>query len=118
MVCQDGCAGRADIICNACRQEPFASFAGKSFPNMNSFQAHLKEVWFTLYPRSNNWSKAIDSSGFEHIFLGESKGKQQSIGGLHNWIGAYLLEQKGTLDYTGYISYTKLSQVTRVDADL
>ena len=34
-----------------------------------------------------------DSSGFEHVFLGESKAGE--VVGLHNWIRLYLEERKG-----------------------
>ena len=42
-----------------------------------------------------------DSSGFEHVFVGEEK--NGVIVGLHNWIQMYQEEKKGNLDYMGYI---------------
>ena len=42
-----------------------------------------------------------DSSGFEHVFVGEEK--DGVIVGLHNWIQIYLEEKKGNLNYMGYI---------------
>ena len=69
---------------------------------MEDLKQYMKSIWFTLYPRSKNWNNTIDSSAFEHVFLGESK-KTKVIGGLHNWIQAYFLEKEDNLDYTGYI---------------
>ncbi|GAU96028.1 hypothetical protein RvY_07532 [Ramazzottius varieornatus] len=75
-----------------------------STPSMGEpFKNLLKEIWFSLYPRSKNFSQPFDSSGFEHVFIGDSKAKQRSVGGLHNWIRAYYLEKDGIFDYTGYI---------------
>ena len=83
---------------------------------MKDLKLYLDEVWFTPYPRSKNYSNPIDSSAFEHVFLGETKKKTKEVGGLHNWIQAYLLEKKNDLNYTGYInSVTELLPVCRED---
>ena len=42
-----------------------------------------------------------DSSGFEHVFVGEEK--DGVIVGLHNWIQMYQEEKKGNFNYMGYI---------------
>lgn len=42
-----------------------------------------------------------DSSGFEHVFVGETRGKE--VIGFHNWIQFYLQEKAGNVDYKGYI---------------
>ena len=42
-----------------------------------------------------------DSSGFEHVFVGESRDKE--VIGFHNWIQFYLQERRGNVDYQGYI---------------
>lgn len=42
-----------------------------------------------------------DSSGFEHVFVGESRAKE--VIGFHNWIQFYLQEKQGNVDYQGYI---------------
>jgi poly(U)-specific endoribonuclease len=61
------------------------------------FVNFLHELWFGLYRRTTN----NDSSGFEHVFLGEIK--NGAVTGMHNWIQLYQEEQKGTLDYQGFI---------------
>ena len=52
----------------------------KHVQTMPELMKLLKDIWFTPYRR---W-RPNDSSGFEHVFVGEeSRGK---IIGLHNWI--------------------------------
>ena len=63
-----------------------------------------------------------DSSGFEHVFVGETKGSRDVIG-FHNWIQFYLQEKAGHVDYQGYILGTKVRErvmdaVLRSDDDL
>ncbi|KAF7243823.1 Poly(U)-specific endoribonuclease [Varanus komodoensis] len=61
------------------------------------FVADLKKMWFGLYSRGNDEG---DSSGFEHVFIGEvKKGK---VSGFHNWIRFYLLEKQGVINYLSY----------------
>jgi poly(U)-specific endoribonuclease len=59
----------------------------------------LRQIWFELYGRSRGGR--ADSSGFEHVFVGEIKDDQ--VSGLHNWLQMALEEQAGRLDYRGYI---------------
>ncbi|XP_018580927.1 uridylate-specific endoribonuclease A [Scleropages formosus] len=54
----------------------------------------LKMMWFGLYTRSKG---KMDSSGFEHTFLGEIKGGK--VSGFHNWIRFYQQEKNGELNY-------------------
>ncbi|XP_032895241.1 poly(U)-specific endoribonuclease-B-like [Amblyraja radiata] len=42
-----------------------------------------------------------NSSGFEHVFVGETRGGRTVIG-FHNWIQFYLQEKLGHVDYRGY----------------
>jgi len=63
------------------------------------FKRLLYKIWFDLYKRERGGPK--DSSGFEHVFIGEVK--NEKISGFHNWIQFYMEEQKGALDYRGYI---------------
>jgi len=61
------------------------------------FKQLLKDIWFGLYSRKNG---AMDTSGFEHVFVGEISGS--SVSGFHNWIQIYQQELAGNLDYFGY----------------
>tara|TARA_R110002050_G_scaffold273512_2_gene417596 strand:+ start:1999 stop:2439 length:441 start_codon:yes stop_codon:yes gene_type:complete len=54
-------------------------------------------MWFALYRRETH----NDSSGFEHVFVGEEK--DGKVTGFHNWIQFFLEERKGKLNYKGYI---------------
>ncbi|XP_067667898.1 uridylate-specific endoribonuclease-like [Haliotis asinina] len=63
------------------------------------FRDLLKELWFNLYPRSS--SGPIDSSGFEHVVVGEYK---NGVSGFHNWVQFYQEEKTNTIDYKGYVS--------------
>lgn len=57
----------------------------------------LQSIWFEMYRRQGK----LDSSGFEHVFVGEIK--NGDVSGFHNWIQFHLEEKKGTIDYRGYI---------------
>ena len=51
-----------------------------------------------------------DCSGFEHVFVGETRGDTEVIG-FHNWIQFYLQEKAGHVDYQGYILGTKVRAI-------
>lgn len=70
---------------------------GKASKNAEQFKQQLYQIWFHFYSRET----ANDSSGFEHVFVGEEK--DGKITGFHNWIQMYLEEKAGRLDYKGYI---------------
>lgn len=60
---------------------------------------HLKQLWFAHYSRARGLS---DTSGFEHIFIGELKNGE--VSGLHNWLRFYRLEQnQRDFDYRGFL---------------
>lgn len=73
----------------------------------------LKTIWFTMYSRS---SGKIGSSGFEHVFLNEIV-KNNTIGGLHNWVWFYHKEGqsgiKHSINYQGYMKSQVLGTVSR-----
>lgn len=62
------------------------------------FHDFCRELWFPHYNRDAE----DDSSGFEHVFVGESDSGR--VSGFHNWIQFYREEQRGSLDYRGYIT--------------
>ncbi|KAG8438593.1 hypothetical protein GDO86_004961 [Hymenochirus boettgeri] len=70
-------------------------------PNVKDFKTQLYSIWFQLYSREPG--KAPDSSGFEHVFVGESK-RGRDIMGLHNWVQFYLQEKRKNIDYKGYVA--------------
>lgn len=92
-----------------------------AYSSQSEFIQDLKMMWFGLYSRSDG---KLDSSGFEHIFVGQSvcnhmwlaaklhfvylwltccvsKGEIKSgkVSGFHNWVQFYQLEKQGLLNY-------------------
>merc|ERR1712137_1540970 len=59
----------------------------------------MVRLWFSLYSR--NGKGTLGSCAFEHVFVGELKGRNKVIG-LHNWITFWNLERHGQLDYHGF----------------
>ncbi|XP_064597523.1 uridylate-specific endoribonuclease-like [Liolophura sinensis] len=80
--------------------EKFLRSKGLVSGGSSAFRSKLHSLWFELYKRSSNGK--ISSSGFEHVFVGETK--SNSVTGFHNWIQFYLEEKRGRLDYKGYVS--------------
>eukprot|EP00759_Apiculatamorpha_spiralis_P038561 PhF_6_TR37695/c0_g1_i2/m.56108/K14648/ENDOU, PP11; poly(U)-specific endoribonuclease len=64
----------------------------------NEFKKFLHAMWFGLYRRTSGGP--LDSSGFEHVFVGEIKNGE--VSGCHNWIQIYLEEKKKNLNYKGF----------------
>ena len=69
----------------------------KAPADRDEFIGALNRAWFGLYRRK----VANDSSGFEHVFLGEREGEK--VVGLHNWIQLRSEETSGRLNYKGKI---------------
>jgi poly(U)-specific endoribonuclease len=69
-----------------------------------AFLQELDRVWFGLYSRQTR----NDSSGFEHVFLGEIKDNE--VTGFHNWIRIYMEERTKKFDYQGYIKPKRRGQ--------
>lgn len=72
---------------------------GQSSSNLREFKSQLILIWFHLYHRQRN--TGLDSCGFEHVFVGETRSGTEIIG-FHNWIQFYLQEKNRHLDYKGY----------------
>lgn len=70
---------------------------GLASSTVAGFIAELKTYWFQLYSRSS----VLDSSGFQHVFVGEVRGTNE-VTGFHNWIQGYLEEKAGRWVYTGW----------------
>jgi len=64
----------------------------------DEFMKLLNRIWFDLYRRAGSGQ---DSSGFEHVFLGELKNGK--VSGFHNWVYYFMEEKRGNVDYKGYI---------------
>ncbi|XP_034391170.1 poly(U)-specific endoribonuclease-C [Cyclopterus lumpus] len=71
----------------------------QSSADLRRFKSQLFLIWFHLYHRKRN--AGLDSCGFEHVFVGETKSGTEIIG-FHNWIQFYLQEKSRHLDYKGY----------------
>lgn len=75
---------------------------GKSSSSTTTFKSQLYDLWFRSYYRSSA-NKITDSSGFEHVFVGETNSRQTKVLGFHSWLQFYLQEKKRNLDYLGYL---------------
>jgi len=65
--------------------------------SVDDFKKDLADLWFGGYGRD----RRNDTSSFEHVFVGEIR--HEEVKGMHNWIRIYQEEQKGELDYYGYM---------------
>ncbi|XP_065061961.1 uridylate-specific endoribonuclease B-like [Rhopilema esculentum] len=74
----------------------------KADADFDNFRKEFYNMWFRLYRRTRG-ERTQDSSGFEHVFVGETRGDKEVIG-LHNWIQFYLQEKRGSIDYKGFMS--------------
>merc|ERR1712151_1149644 len=79
--------------------------------DIKKFKTLLHEIWFTNYSRTRGGKR--NSSGFEHVFVGELD--SNGVSGFHNWIQYYLEEKKGHVDYRGYIKPQNQSDITNDD---
>ncbi|CAN0428780.1 poly(U)-specific endoribonuclease-B-like isoform X1 [Lampetra planeri] len=76
----------------------FLAERGLADRSPEGFKRQLYSIWFQLYSRDNYRG---DSSGFEHVFVGETR-RGANILGFHNWVQFYLQEKHGHVDYKGY----------------
>ncbi|KAK9836275.1 hypothetical protein WJX81_001454 [Elliptochloris bilobata] len=66
-------------------------------PEPRAFKDQLFQMWFQPYTRESR----DDTSGFEHVFVGEvDKGR---VSGFHNWIAFQAEEAAGRLNYLGHL---------------
>jgi len=71
---------------------------GLASQTVNGFKEELRQYFFLDYSRSRG---PLDSSGFEHVFLGEIQ--NGVVSGLHNWVKAYLEEKTQSFRYTSHL---------------
>lgn len=71
---------------------------GLASSSVSAFKEELRQYWFQDYSRSGG--AALDSSGFEHVFLGELRQGYSGVTGFHNWVQAYYEEKEGALFYS------------------
>lgn len=90
------------------RTHEYLASKGKAAGDERHFKQQLYDLWFKLYRRTKD-TKNLDSSGFEHVFVGETRGGTEVIG-FHNWIQFYLQEKAGNVDYQGYIQGSKTAE--------
>ncbi|VDN22012.1 unnamed protein product [Cylicostephanus goldi] len=69
---------------------------GLSSPNVTLFKNQLQTLWFTLYARDT----VAGSSGFEALFVGETKANNVIRFG--NWLQFYNQEKAGNINYHGF----------------
>ncbi|KAK6726637.1 hypothetical protein RB195_004767 [Necator americanus] len=84
-------------------QKLFALLKQKGHPfttSASNFRQWIEHLWFAHYSRAKG---KLDTSGFEHVFMGEEKNNE--VSGLHNWVRFYYLEKNVTenFDYKGFI---------------
>ncbi|KAL6732706.1 hypothetical protein Aduo_003438 [Ancylostoma duodenale] len=80
-----------------------------------TFRQWMLQLWFHHYSRAKG---KADTSGFEHVFMGEEK--NDKVSGLHNWVRFYQLERNATenFDYKGFIVKRAMSACNNVMAEL
>jgi len=78
----------------------------KSSSSSTTFKSQLYDLWFRPYYRSGA-NRIVDSSGFEHVFVGETNSGQKKVLGFHSWLQFYSQEKKNKLNYLGYLKKEK-----------
>jgi hypothetical protein len=89
------------------------------FTDEGSFKRAVHEMWFHLYSRQAH----NDSSGFEHVFVGEIAGERHrekagEVLGMHNWLAIMREEQKGNLNYKGWVRPRRRSRIKTAESEL
>ena len=79
---------------------------GRLQQNPQAFREALYQIWFQMYSREGG---VVGSSGFEHIFLGETKNRQ--VVGFHNWVFFSREEAKNNVNYFGHLRTLRLGPV-------
>ena len=109
--CKTGLSGhgRGLCQCGAGDQQLVVLYFVRSLYTVHDFNVLSKKSALACVCRGDG---VTDSSGFEHVFVGETRGADEVIG-FHNWIQFYLQEKADHVDYQGYILGTKVRTVLR-----
>ncbi|XP_022091767.1 poly(U)-specific endoribonuclease-like isoform X3 [Acanthaster planci] len=67
--------------------------------SLSQYKDFVRGLLFKPYTRK----ATSDTSGFEHVFVGEWS-SSTSVSGFHNWVRLYLLEKNGLANYHGYLN--------------
>ena len=78
----------------------FIFFLTDIVTDRNDLRSQLQSLWFTPYARHGG--SPFDSSGFEHVMVGEYKSSTE-VNGLHNWLAYYYKERVDQINYLGYV---------------
>jgi len=99
-----------DAVLNTSVMQSLESFliCQHKVSNRADLKAKLKQMWFDFYARSGS-SSVGDTSGFEHVMVGEYK-SSSVVNGFHNWISFYEREKSGDLNYYGYVRLSTVEQ--------
>ncbi|SPP84280.1 poly(U)-specific endoribonuclease homolog [Drosophila guanche] len=73
----------------------------------------LQDLWFTPYSRGRG---IVGSSSFEHVFMAEIR--DQKVLGLHNWLYFADQEQRGNIDYKGWLSHLEMGKPNQISLSL
>lgn len=110
--------GTEEEECDHCRQEEnaflntmlesavlqaawkFLSDRGLASTVESEFKEELRQYWFLPYSRSEGGP--LDSSGFEHVFVGEIK--DNAVSGYHGWVKLYLDEKDGSFLFSNALN--------------
>lgn len=87
----------------------FVQNTGK-FNSRSQFQDYVKQTWFGGFRRGGSSPTVLDSSAFEHVFLGE-RNSEKMTSGLHSWIQYLLQERAGYMHYCGWHDNTVRGQL-------
>merc|ERR1712226_268773 len=79
----------------------FLSERGGYFSSEQEFRDRLFTMWFEMYDRDGTSANVVGSSGFEHVFIGESKSGK--VSGFHNMYHFYYEESLGNINYLGQL---------------
>jgi poly(U)-specific endoribonuclease len=85
-------------------------FAGVFTGSKDDFKTKLYELWFEPYDRDGTSATVLGSSGFEHVFMGETKDGE--ISGFHNWLHFHYEEDLGNINYLGVLAQADFSGVS------